>query len=83
MPGFNCGRKAGRKAEVEWVGPAAAEAHLVNQAKSQQEKATSLAAASIAVRNLVESDFMLNFFNCYHYNHVKPLNTLDSLFGST
>lgn len=71
MPGFNHGRKAGRKAEMKWVGPAMAEAHLVNPAESQQEKATCPTAASGAVRNLVESDFMINFFNRYHYNHVK------------
>jgi len=38
----------------------------MSQAESQQEKATRVAAASVAVRNLMESDFMLNFFTCYH-----------------
>lgn len=52
-------------------GPVAAEAYTVNQAKSHQEKATSLGAASVPVRNLLESEFMLNFFNHYCYNHVK------------
>lgn len=27
--------------------------------------------ASVAARNLMQSDFMLNIFNCYNYNHVK------------
>lgn len=43
----------------------------VNQAKSHQEKANSLSGASVPVRNLVESEFMLNFFNHYYYNQVK------------
>lgn len=68
MPGFNYNRKSGRKAEMEQDGPVAAEAYTVNQAKSHQEKTTSLGAASVPVRNLVESEFVLNFFNRYYYN---------------
>lgn len=71
MPGFNYSRKSGRKTEMEQDGPVAAEAYPVNQAKSHQEKATSLAAASVPVRNLLESELMLNFFSHYYYNHVK------------
>lgn len=56
---------------MEQDGPVAAEAYTVNQAKSQQEKATSLGEAPVPVRNLLESEFMLNFFNHYYYNHVK------------
>lgn len=67
---------------MEQDGPVAAEAHPVNQAKSHQEKATSLAVAYLPVRNLVESEFMLNFFNHYYYNHVKHSIEHSGQFGS-
>lgn len=54
---------AWRKAKMQLMNPV----NPVNQAKSQQ-KAT---ATSVTVRNLMESDFTLNFFKRYHYNHVK------------
>lgn len=67
---------------MEQDGPVAAEAHPENQAESHQDKATSLAAASVPVRNLVESEFMLNFFNHYYYNHVKHSIKNSGQFGS-
>lgn len=75
-------RKSGMKAEVEQDGPVAAAPYPVNQAKSHQKKVISLAAASVLLRNLVESEFMLNFFNHYYYNHVKHSIKDSGQFGS-
>lgn len=62
--------------------PVAAEAYTVNQATGHQEKTTSLGAASVPVRNLVQSEFVLNFFNHYYYNHVKHSIKHSGQFGS-
>lgn len=60
--------KQGGRRRRSGLDPSTAEAHLVmNQTESQQEKATRPAAASGAVRNLLESDFYAKLF-------FKPLS---------
>lgn len=71
MPGLNLVKKArleGRDG-VGWTHRSRSTPGEPSQKPAGEGNPSSV--ASVVARNLVQSDFMLNFFNCYNYNHVK------------